>query len=167
MSPPAETRMKMTEALGKPPADPGKTPGPDRDRAIAHLMNGVVTNLAHAVRHLDTIQGPGGADPARLKFNTDHLEDHLAEGVDHARRLQAALVAYYPGVAAELGKLNQAIQPGKALPSPARTFPDGDYLPVVTAERDEPRIAIPLPARPVTEDNYDVVFISPGGPEPA
>jgi hypothetical protein len=38
---------------------------------------------------------------------------------------------------------------------------------VVTAERDEPRIAIPLPARPVTEDNYDVVFISPGGPEPA
>jgi hypothetical protein len=169
---PVTGRMKLAEVLAKPAPEPEKTPEPDQARAVAHLSDGVLTNLGHAARHLDTLQDPVvQKDPERLKFNISHLEDHLAESLDHARRLQAALAAYYPDVAAELGKLHNVSQMGAALPPPARSVAgyEDEYCPVVTDERDELRnpAAELRPARSAQDDHYNVVFTRPGGPEPA
>jgi hypothetical protein len=159
----AEARISLDEAVARPAAKPEETPSPDRIRAVAHLADGVLTGLNHSARHLDAAK-TSASNPERLRFNLEHLDLHLGDAVDHARRLVAGLAAYYPEIGAELGKLHQVTQPARSAPGR-----DGEYLPVIADERDELRSFTPLPrpVRPATDDDYDVVFPRPGAPEPA
>jgi hypothetical protein len=163
---PVSARMMLDELLAKPAPKPEETPEPDRMTAVSHLADGATTHMQHTIRHflhVKELAGKLGDD--RLDYHIQHEEEHLAESADHLIRLKAALGDYIPEIGTELEQLHAVTQPGVPL---IRSFPAGEYLPVITDERDELRSCPPLPrpARAAADDNYDVVFIRPGGPEP-
>ena len=107
---------------GIPPPDP--VPAPDRPRTIAHLAGTALTALGHVARH--AVMAQQAKSPESLKFNLEHMNRHVAEAVEHQRKLLGVLAAWNPDIADEIAKMQQVTNPASMAPIPDRARPS-DY----------------------------------------
>lgn len=99
--------------------------GKDQARTIAHLSDTVLKALGHIARHTSAAQET--TDPKSVKFNLDHANRHVAEAVEHQRKLIDALSKHHPGVKDEISQLNKLTHPASKAPVPGASKSTADY----------------------------------------
>lgn len=98
------------DATAMPKQEP--VPDGDRSRTAAHLASTVLTALGHVSRHLSAASEAG--NPASREFNLEHARRHVAEGLDHHRKLITILSRHHPGFGDEFSKLDKTTEPPPA-----------------------------------------------------
>ena len=101
---------------GIPPPDP--VPAPDQPRTIAHLAGTTLTALGHVARHASMAQQ--AKSPESLKFNQEHMNRHVAEAVEHQRKLMGVLAAWNTDIDDEIAKMQLITDPASMAPIPDR-----------------------------------------------
>jgi hypothetical protein len=82
------------------------TPPADRERTIAHLASTVLNECGHVSRHLDALADAiNTGDEASILHNFRHGANHLAEAIEHARKLSDELGEFDPAIGAETDQL--------------------------------------------------------------
>jgi hypothetical protein len=93
----------MTTSVQIPESDPDYVPpgGDERAVAVAHSVQSVLGNIAHAMRHA----GAAAASPRHRKFNLRHAHDHLSLALSEQDSNIANLVQFDPEAGEELKRL--------------------------------------------------------------
>jgi len=133
---PAVRATTVQDVVDEPAWDPASVPKADRVRGAAHMLDTTTVALGHCSRHLEGIKD--AESPDSLAYNTRHLENHLAEAVDHHSRAVSLLSEQYPEIGSELGKLHQVTQLDRATSGRGA---GGDYDVVMPGSRPGPEPA--------------------------